>query len=204
MTGAARRTSIALGFLMALAAVAGGERTAVAQSTAAPAAAAKKVGPGLVIAETTSITAKVDAVDVGKRLVTVTGPRGKTVTLKAGPEVKNLDQIKPGDELIVRYFESVGLFIRKSDTPPAATETAAVRVAPKGKKPVAVVVDTVEFTGTVEAVDHAKRRVTIKSPEGKTRTMKVDPSVTRLDEVKKGDQVVLRYTEAVAFSVRKP
>jgi hypothetical protein len=203
MTRAARGKSIALGFLIALAAIVGGELPALAQSTAAPAAAAKPA-PGVVIAETTSIKAKVDAVDVDKRLVTVTGPRGKTVTLKAGSEVKNLDQIKPGDELIVRYFESVALFVRKGGTPPAAAETAAVRVAPKGKKPVAVVVDTVEFTGTVEAVDYAKRRVTLKGPEGKTRTMKVDPSVKRFNEVKKGDQVVLRYTEAVAFSVRKP
>ncbi len=57
--------------------------------------------------------------------------------------------------------------------------------------------------GTVEAVDPVKRRVTLKGSEGKSRTMKVDPSVKRLDEVKKGDQIVVRYTEAIAFSVRK-
>jgi hypothetical protein len=107
----ARGKSIALGFLMALAAIAGGELPAMAQSTAAPAAAAK-AGPGVVVAETTSIKAKVDAVDVDKRLVTVTGPRGKTVTLKVGPEVKNLDQVKPGDQLVVRYFESIALFVQ--------------------------------------------------------------------------------------------
>jgi hypothetical protein len=182
MTRMARGKSIALGFLMALAAIAVGELPAMAQSTAAPAAAVK-AGPGVVVAETTSIKAKVDAVDVDKRLVTVTGPRGKTVTLKVGPEVKNLDQVKPGDQLVVRYFESIALFVRKSGEPPAATEAAAVQVAPKGKKPAAVAVDTVEFTGTVEAIDYAKRMVTLKGPEGKTRTIKVDPSVKRLKEV---------------------
>ena len=198
-----RGKRIALGLLMALAAVAGGECTAAAQTTAAPGAAAK-AGPGVVVAQTTSITAKVDAVDVDKRLVTVTGPRGRTVTLKVRPEVKNLDQVKPGDQLVVRYLESVALFVRKGGEPPAATEATAVQVAPKGKKPAAVAVDTVEVTGTVEAIDYAKRTVTLKGPEGKTRTIKVDPSVKRLKEVKKGDQVVLRYTEAVAISVRKP
>ena len=49
-----------------------------------------------------------------------------------------------------------------------------------------------------------RRSGQLKGPEGKTRTIKVDPSVKRLKEVKKGDQVVLRYTEAVAISVRKP
>ena len=203
MTRVARGKSIALGVLMALAAITGGELPAMAQSTAAPAPTAK-AGPGVVVAETTSIKAKVDAVDVDKRLVTVTGPRGKTVTLKVGPEVKNFDQVKPGDELIVRYFESIALFVRKSGEPPAATEAAAVQVAAKGKKPQAVAVDTAEFTGTVEAIDYAKRRVTLKGSEGKTRTIKVAPSVKRFEQVKKGDQVVLRYTETIAFSVRKP
>ena len=187
-----------LALLMAVAAVAGGERTAAAQSTAA------KATPRVVVAETTSIEARLDAVDVKTRRMMVTGPRGKTLTLKVGPDVKDLDQVKPGDQLVVRYLESVALFVRKGGEPPAATEATAVQVAPKGKKPAAVAVDTVEVTGTVEAIDYAKRTVTLKGPEGKTRTIKVDPSVKRLAEVKKGDQVVARYTEAIAISVQKP
>ena len=185
-----------LALLMALAVIAGSERTTAAQSTAA------KASPRLVVGETTSIEARLDAVDVKKRLVTVTGPRGKTLTLKVGPDVKDLDQVKPGDQLVVRYFEPLGVFVRKGGERPGATEANAVQVMPRGKRPVAVAVDTVEFRGTVEAIEYAKRRLTLKGPEGKTRTIKVDPSVTRLNDVKKGDQIVVRYTEATAFSVR--
>jgi hypothetical protein len=193
-----------LRLLMALAVIAGGERSAAAQRTPAPATAAK-TDPRVVVAETTSIQARVDAVDVKKRVVTVTGPRGKTLTLKVGPEVKDLDQVKAGDQLVVRYFEPLGLFVRKAGEHPAATEATAVQVVPnKGKKPAAVAVDTVEFRGTVEAIDYAKRRVTLKGPEGKSRTIKVDPSVKRLNEVKKGDQIVARHTEAIVFSLRQP
>ena len=39
-----------------------------------------------------AIKAKVDAVDVAKREVTLTGPPGRTVTLKVGEQVKNLAQ----------------------------------------------------------------------------------------------------------------
>jgi hypothetical protein len=74
---------------------------------------------------------------------------------------------------------------------------------PRGKRPVPVAVDTVEFKGTVEAIEYAKRRLTLKGPEGKTRTIKVDPGVNRFDGVKKGDQIVVRHTETIAFSVRK-
>jgi hypothetical protein len=52
-----------LGLLIALAAVAGGERTAAAQSTIA----AAKADPGVVVGQTTSIKAKPDAVDVASR-----------------------------------------------------------------------------------------------------------------------------------------
>ncbi len=61
---------------------------ALAQTQAQPAPAGK---PGVVVVEVAEIKAKVDAVDYGKRLVTLTGPAGNTVTVKAGPEVKNLD-----------------------------------------------------------------------------------------------------------------
>jgi hypothetical protein len=188
-----------LALLMALAVIAGGERTAAAQSTSS----VVKPSPRVVVAETTSIEARLDAVDVKTRRMTVTGPGGKTLTLKVGPDVKDLDQVKPGDQLVVRYFEPLALFVRKAAEPRAAAEGAAVQVIPRGKRPVAVPVDTVEFKGTVEAIEYAKRRLTLKGPEGKTRTIKVDPGVNRFDGVKKGDQIVVRYTEAIAFSVRK-
>jgi hypothetical protein len=186
-----------LGLVIALAAIAGGERVAAAQSAAA------KAGPRIVVAETTSIEVRLDAVDSKTRLMTMTVPRGKTLTLRVGPEVKDLDQLKPGDQLVVRYFEPLVLFVRKGNEPRAAAEGAAVQVMSKGKRPVPVAVDTLEFKGTVEAIDYAKRRVTLKGPEGKTRTIKVDPSVKRLNDVKKEDQIVVRYTEATAFSVRQ-
>ncbi len=197
------RGMIALVSALALGGLAGSERAAEAWSASATAGAAK-AGPGLVVAETSQIKAKVNAVDLDKRLVTVTGPQGNAVTLKVGPGVKNLDQVKPGDELIVRYLESVALFVRRSGEPPAAVEAGAVEVVPKGQKPAATVVDTVEITGTVEAIDYAKRTVTLKGPQGNARTIKVDPSVKRFKEVKKGEQVVARFTEALAISVKKP
>ena len=199
VTRTERRTRMALGVLMALAAIAGGERTAAAQSSTAPA----KAGPRLVVAETTSIEARLDVIDAKTRLIMVTGTRGKTLTLRVGPEVKDLDQLKPGDQLVVRYFEPLAVFVRKGSEPRAAAEGGAVQVMSRGKRPVPVAVDTLEFKGTVEGIDYTKRRITVKGPEGKTRTIKVDPSV-KLDEVKKGDQIVVRHTEATVFSLRQP
>jgi hypothetical protein len=63
-----------------------------------------------------------------------------------------------------------------------------------------MVVDTVEVTAKVEAIDPATRTVTLRGPDGGTRTLKVDERVRRLDEVKAGDEVVVRHTEALAIA----
>ena len=73
-----------------------------------------------------------------------------------------------------------------------------------GQLPGVMVADTVKITATVEAVDYAKRTVTLKGPEGKTVTLKVGEAARNFDQVKVGDQVVAKYTEAVAISVQKP
>jgi len=169
-----------------------------------PAAKATETKPGVVYAETTTLHATVEAVDPATREVTLKGPKGKIVTIKAGPEVKNFDQIHVGDVLTARYLESVALVVRKTDAGPSANESRTVEVAPKGHKPAAKIVETKEVTATVEAIDYATRSVTLRGPEGNVRTIKVDPSVKRLNEVKKGDQVVARYTEGLAISVTPP
>jgi hypothetical protein len=69
--------------------------------------------------------------------------------------------------------------------------------------PAATVVDTKQITATVEAIDYDNREVTLRGPGGETRTVVVDPSVERFREVKVGDEVVVRHTEAVAVTVKK-
>lgn len=167
--------------------------------------APKEAGkPRIVIADVAEVKAKIDAVDQAKRLVTLTTPDGDTVTVKAGPSVKNLDQVKAGDELVIKYFESIALFVRKGTEAPSASEAAAVAVAKKGEEPGAVVVDTAEYKATVEAVHPAMRKLTLKGPDGKKRSFKVHEDYKALGEIKKGDELVIRHTEAIALSVEKP
>src|SRR5262245_11932130 len=120
-----------------------GQAGAPAPPKAVPAPPGK---PGVVITDIPEIKARVKGLHRDKRRLALAGPRGNTVMLKAGPEVKNLDQVKAGDQLVVRYLESIALFVRKSGEPPAATEAAAVEVAAKGQKPAGAVVDTAEIT----------------------------------------------------------
>jgi len=206
------RASLTIGLALAFSASVAWAQAPTAPPPAAPPAAQPPAAPdkpsagapGMVMADVVVINATVEAVDKDKRTVTLKGSGGRTVTLKVGPNAKNFDQIKVGDKVKGKFLDSVALFVRKAGTPPDAAEMQAISVAPRGQKPKAMTVDTVEISAKVEKIDYKKRLVTLKGPEGNTRTIKVDPRVKRLAEIKVGDDIVLRHTEALAIEVVTP
>ena len=163
----------------------------------------KNAKPGRVAVDTVKLTGTVKAVDLDKKTATIEGSGGRVVTVDA-KNARNLDQVKVGDKVTLTYTREVAVTVRKTDEPPSLSETQSVQLAPKGQKPGGVEVRTVEVTGNVESVDAKKHTITLKGPAGNVRTFQVDPSVRNLGQVKKGDQVVLRYTESAALNVAKP
>ena len=158
--------------------------------------------PNAVVSREASITATVEAIDYDKRTVDLKGPKGNVVTLKVGPEAKNFNQVKTGDRVTARYFDSIAIQVRKPNEPPFAQQDSAVQVAPKGGTPGGVAVETTEMTAVVDAINYKTRTVTLRGPQQKSVTLKVDDSVKRFNEVKKGDEIVIRRTEALAIDVK--
>jgi translation elongation factor P/translation initiation factor 5A len=93
----------------------------VGKSNEAPAAAAgEEVGvapkgakPGMVMVETSALSAKILAVDPAKHRVTLEDPEGKTKTIKLSKKVTNLDQLKPGETVDIVITESLIVEIAK-------------------------------------------------------------------------------------------
>ena len=70
------------------------------------------------------LTTKIEAIDKTSRLVTLRDKDGESETIYCGPEVKRFDELKVGDTITVRYYESIAYAIRKPGQPsglPAAT-----------------------------------------------------------------------------------
>jgi hypothetical protein len=175
-----------------------------AQEKAKPQAKSESDKPGVVVADSVVVKATVEKIDYEKRVATLKGPTGDMIDIKVDKAAKNLDQVKIGDQVIAEYVETTAIFVRKSNEPAGATEAAMVEVAPKGKKPAGIVVNTTEVTATVEAIDYQNRTVTLKGPSGKMATLNVDPRVKKFKQVKVGDELVVRYTEAIAIKIQKP
>jgi hypothetical protein len=160
--------------------------------------------PGITASELVKVSATVEAIDHAARIVTLRGPQGNLTTLEVSEEARNLDQVEVGDTVEAEYYESVALFVQAAEGEPGAEVTSAAARTPKGDKPGMGVTDTVTLTATVAAIDYETRMITLQGPEGNTVTTRVDESATRFNEVKQGDQVVVRYTRAFAITVREP
>ena len=177
------------------------EKKGEAAPPAKKAPAEKK--PAVAKERVTTVKAKVEAIDLQNRVVTLKGPKGKVFDLKVGDQVKNLPQVKVGDEVVAKYYESIALKVMPPGPAEGMKATEAVVAAKPGESPAGMVAKQVTVTATVEAIDPKKTFVTLKGPQGKVVDVKVrDPK--NLENVKKGDQVVITYTEALAISVEKP
>jgi uncharacterized surface protein with fasciclin (FAS1) repeats len=63
---------------------------------------------------------------------------------------------------------------------------------------------TVEAVATVEAIDPARRTVTLSGEDADTVTVRVGENVRNLERIEVGDRVVARYGEAVAVGIGPP
>lgn len=156
---------------------------------------------GTLAEQTVTASATVEKIDQKTRQVTLRRADGSTVSFKAGPEVRNLAQVKKGDEVVVAYHESLAYEVRRAGeaTPGAELAEAAARAEP-GQRPGAMGAQQLTVTSTIEAIDRRAGTVTLKRADGETFTTKVrDPS--KLELVRVGDLVTLTYTEAIAVSV---
>jgi hypothetical protein len=184
--------------LIAAAVVAIATAPAIAQTGGAT---AMKSEPGKVtVADAVSATASVEAVDKAKRLITLKGPQGNTFVVQAGPEVKNFDQIKSGDLVVVKYVEALTLELKKGGGQiRERIERENMASAKPGDPPAAVAGRTVTVIADVIGVDTAKQTVKLKGPK-RTIDLKVrDPEQLKL--IKVGDQIEATFTEAVAIAV---
>ena len=146
------------------------------------------------------IVATVEAVDAAKGQVTLKGPKGNVVPLTVGPEVRNLAQVKVGDQVRVRYAEALSLTLKKDGKElPSAKQASEAMRAPQGARPGGAVGEQVTVIADVIAVDAKTHQVTLKGPNRTVDLYVEDPAQLKL--IKVGDQIEAVYTQAVAVTV---
>jgi len=156
------------------------------------------------VTEEEEVSATVETVDQAQRSVLLRGPQGGLLTVVAGPEVRNLAQVKPGDRVVVRYREALAAKLAKPGTPvPVVEVTESADRAPLGAKPGASEEQSLQVRVKITRIDLRHNLVSFIGPARIERTTEVfDPEMQQLlRTLHVGDEVDLTYTEAVAVNV---
>jgi hypothetical protein len=149
-------------------------------------------------------TATVESVDRDTRTLVMRDSDDTRTVLVAGPEVRNFDQIEPGDELVATYREALLAEVKPKGTGVQGVQGAAASTrAEEGQRPAGGVGATVATTVVIESVDKSFDTVTFKRSDGIVRTVAVeDPkAVEFVQRLRPGDEVQVTYTEAVAVAL---
>lgn len=158
--------------------------------------------PGMEEAQLVETTATVESVDLAARYVTLKGPEGNTVTVRAGDRIENLDKVKPGDRVDIMYYRAVAVDVVANAGDASPPELQSSSSTTPGSAPGSV---TRERTSTVKilVVDPYKKAIAFRDPEGHWREVSVEAPGLRhfLDELKEGDTVRVTFTDALAVSL---
>lgn len=151
--------------------------------------------------EVVELTAEIASIDHDLRVITLEDEDGETEEIYAGPEVKRFDELKVGDELTFRYYESLVSRIRKPGESAPARSGGPSIVRGTGPKPSATLSEQLTATVTVKAMDPGAPSVTVETENGRTMSFKIADK-KNLEGVNVGDRVDITYTAAVMITVK--
>lgn len=170
--------------------------TMTAAAVVSVALAQKPVTKGAAVSETFTIV----AIDHTSRIVTLRGADGTLDEIFAGPEVKRFNELKVGEKVTFRYYESMVFQIRRPGQAAQAPADAAGLVRGQGAKPSGTISQQATATVTIDAVDMKVPSVAFHTEDGRKMSMKVE-NAKNLEGVKVGDRVEITYTQALAITV---
>ena len=146
-----------------------------------------------IVASVNAETREIDLIGAGMRRFSIT----------AGPEVRNFDQIKVRDRLVVAYTERLHIEVTPAGSAAPEGAVAAVGRAEEGERPGAGMAESVQAVFTVGSIDRENSRATLIDSDGIPRTIDVqDKEALKLVHV--GDQVMTRLSKAVSISIEPP
>ena len=167
---------------------------------ALPAAAADKPPEPKTVTNVESITATITAIDAAKREISLKGPKGNVVTVEVSKDVKRFNELKVGDEVTVKYTESLVARLAKPGEMPSTNLSGG---RSEGARPGAAVKGEVTTVVTLVKIDPDAPSVTFKREDGVVRTVQVRDK-KNLEGFKAGDRVAVTYSESVAVDVSTP
>ena len=173
----------------------------VACSKNAPQPSAQPNETLVMSSEVESTVAKVEAVDLKTRKVTLSSLQGDLFIIHVGKEAVNLPQVKKGDMVDISYGRELKVWMAEPGDVVNEQSTVVVRAKP-GSKPQGMGVTETNVTAKILALDKTNELAKLELANGKVVTVKVQ-NPENLNKVKVGDTLGISYLEVVDIAVRK-
>lgn len=150
----------------------------------------------------TTTEATVVSVDQATRQVVLKGANGSTMDVAAGPEVRNLPQLKAGDTVRMDFFQATTVSMADPADTGEVQKTAIAGRAADGDKPGGMAASNTSLVVTVVNYDRNSGVATFRAPSGLTRQAVVPPELRSFAERRgPGSRVLVSLTEAVAVTI---
>lgn len=147
-------------------------------------------------------TATVESVDMATREVNLRGDDGSVLSVTAGPEVRNLAQLEPGDVVEFNFFESVAVSMAE---PGDMQDTGTLLIAGRteeGDKPGGMAIEATDMVVTLVSYDDRNFLATIRMDDGTTDRVTVPPELRSFAAARSpGARVLVSLTDAMAVSI---
>lgn len=161
--------------------------------------AAAQTSKPIMASEPVTVTATIEAIDKATRTVTLKGPKGNSIEVKAPEAMQGFDRLKVGDQVSATYFEAIAAHVRRPGDPAPSADPMTTTMR-KDRAPGSETRRQQTISVSVQALDPAVPSVTVKGPSGRALTLRVqDPKV--LQNVKVGDTVDVTYFESLLVKV---
>jgi hypothetical protein len=148
--------------------------------------------------------ATVENVDMRTRQVLLRREDGTFSTFRAGPEVRNLPQVKPGDRVVLRFAEAVAVSLAQpGSTGPSRAEGAAALRAAQGERPGIAAAEVIRRRVKITALDPGSGTVSFAEGSNPPQTVVLRrPEMLEFARgLKVGDEVNIAYAEAILLAV---
>jgi len=146
-------------------------------------------------------SATVEAIDLNTRTLVLRRKDGTTAAVHVDEQVKNLPQVRVGDQVQVNYREAIAFEVRPAgELAPSTSMKEALATAKPGERPSALGTQVATVVATIDAIKPETPSVLLRTADGKVTEVRVrDPN--NLKRVKIGDHVQVTYSQALAVSV---
>jgi Cu/Ag efflux protein CusF len=149
---------------------------------------------GALAADVITAKATIIAIDKENRIVTLRGPKGNDVAVKADQNVQRFNELKIGDIVTATYAQAVAVRVRKpgAAAPPKQAESVVRQPDNRG----ATITREQTVSVSIQEIDLTAPSVTAEGPQGRQYTFRVRDR-SEIQGLKVGDKVDVTYTEAL-------